>query len=302
MCELKFQEERVMHWKRLQSQTQELFCRLRYPFVFNSPFGVEGHIKIYRRDTTFNTVTTNLGLQYIFRGGDYVEVFWENEQSNLISTYNLDIATELPENADVRNNSFGIGGKVTELDYRLNPRSGFDFLAKAGFGNREIRINPSINPEVYDSLQLKSNSYKSQGVARVFMPFMKRQTFMIKAQGGLLINETLFKNELYRIGGFKTLRGFDEESIFASSYLIGTFEYRFLIEQNSFLSVFYEQAWYENQANKELITDTPFGFGAGISFETKLGIFSLNYALGKQFSNPILFRASKIHFGFVNYF
>jgi hemolysin activation/secretion protein len=243
-----------------------------------------------------------LSLQYIFRGGDYIEIFWEKFQSNLISTYDLDIVTELPEFADVKTNSFGLGGKVSELDYRINPRSGFDLDLKAGFGNREIRKNPAINQEVYDSLILKSNSYKANGKIRVFVPFLKRHTVLFGGQGGLLVNDKLFTNELYRIGGLKTLRGFDEESIFASSYFIATLEYRFLLEQNSFLSVFYNQAWYENQVGNTLITDTPFGFGAGISFQTGIGIFSLSYALGKQFDNPILFRASKLHFGFVNYF
>lgn len=46
----------------------------------------------------------------------------------------------------------------------------------------------------------------------------------------------------------------------------------------------------------------PVGFGAGITFETRLGIFSFNYALGKQFNNPILFKEGKVHFGIVNYF
>lgn len=295
-------EDIEMNWKRLQTQTQEIFGRLRYPFLFNTPFGAEASIKIYRRDTTFNTVTTNLSLQYIFRGGDFVEVFWQKDQSNLISTHDLDIATELPKYADVRNSSFGIGGKVYELDYKLNPRKGFDFDAKAAFGNREIRQNPSINPEVYDSLVLKSNSYKGNIKARVFVPFLSRHTVMLCGQAATVINNELFTNELYRIGGLKTLRGFDEESIFASSYFIGTIEYRFLLEQNSYLSLFFEQAWYENQVGNTLVTDTPIGFGAGISFETNIGIFSLNYALGKQFSNPVLFRGSKIHFGFVNFF
>lgn len=295
-------EEIELNWKRLQSQTQNLNARLRYPFLFNTPFGTEGSIEIYRRDTTFTNITTNVGVQYIFRGGNFIEVFWENDQSNLISTYNLDIVTTLPEYADVQNNAFGVGANVSELDYRINPRSGFDFDLKAGFGNREIKINPSINPVVYDSINLKTNSYKASGKARVFFPFLKRHTVLLGFKGGLIANEELFTNEIYRIGGLHTLRGFDEESIFASSYAIWTLEYRFLLEQNSYLHVFYDQAWYENQVGNQLVTDTPFGFGAGISFETKIGIFSLSYALGKQFSNPILFRASKVHFGFVNYF
>jgi len=98
------------------------------------------------------------------------------------------------------------------------------------------------------------------------------------------------------------LRGFDEESIYASSFSILTLEYRFILEQNSYLYVFGDGAWYENNEVSRYIQDTPFGFGAGISFETKAGIFSINYALGKQFSNPIELRSGKIHFGIVNYF
>jgi len=51
-----------------------------------------------------------------------------------------------------------------------------------------------------------------------------------------------------------------------------------------------------------LLTDTPIGFGAGTSFETKAGIFSLTYALGRQFNNPVELRGGKIHFGFTSLF
>lgn len=289
-------------WKKLQTQTQDLKARIQYPFLFDTPIGVDASLHIYRRDTTFSTLTTDLGIQYIFRGGDYVKVFWEQEQSNLISTFDLDIATELPEYADVVINSFGFGSKIEELDYRLNPTRGFDIVGQVGFGNKEIRQNPSINPVLYDSLALKSTRTKGQVTARYFIPFFNRHTFMIGNQSGILVNDNLFTNELFRIGGLKTLRGFDEESIFASSYSIFTLEYRFILEENSYFSVFYDQGWYENQSSTTFITDTPFGFGTGITFDTKIGIFSISYALGKQFSNPILFRAAKIHFGFVNFF
>jgi hypothetical protein len=43
--------------------------------------------------------------------------------------------------------------------------------------------------------------------------------------------------------------------------------------------------------------DFPFGFGAGIAFTTKAGLFYLSYALGKQLDNPISFKTGKIHFG-----
>ena len=57
-----------------------------------------------------------------------------------------------------------------------------------------------------------------------------------------------------------------------------------------------------NENINGFVADRPFGFGSGMSFETKAGIFSITYALGKQFDNPIKFSSAKIHFGFVNFF
>ena len=125
-------------------------------------------------------------------------------------------------------------------------------------------------------------------------------------QGGYIYNSsdsTIFENELFRIGGLNTLRGFDEESIFASGYSIVTLEFRYLLEQNSYLYVFTNDAWYENKSSSASIReDIPYGFGAGISFETNAGIFSINYALGAQNGQTPLLKSAKIHFGFVNIF
>ena len=98
------------------------------------------------------------------------------------------------------------------------------------------------------------------------------------------------------------IEGYFQCKLAPGKYSIFTLEYRFILEQNSYLYVFGDGAWYENNNVKNYVTDTPIGFGAGISFETKAGIFSINYALGKQFDNPIQLRSGKIHFGIVNYF
>jgi hemolysin activation/secretion protein len=76
-----------------------------------------------------------------------------------------------------------------------------------------------------------------------------------------------------------------------------------LLEQNSFLFLFYDQGWYqENLAESGTVRDTPFGVGAGMDFQTKAGIFSISYAVGKQFDNPISVKDGKISFGLINNF
>ena len=132
---------------------------------------------------------------------------------------------------------------------------------------------------------------------------MKRSTIHFRNQFATVFgNATLFKNEIFRIGGLRTLRGFDEESIFTSTYCIQSLEYRFLFSKNSNILLFAEGAWYENNSSAIYINDFPYSVGAGINFETKAGILSLNYALGSQLNNAFDVRNGKIHFGLINEF
>ena len=291
-----------LNWRRLQTQTQDLKARLVYPFILRTPFGLDYNFKLYKKDTTFIDVNQNIGVQYLLIGGNYIKVFYNNKTSTLLSTKGLENLTTLPVNADVSTNMYGLGLKYEKLDYRLNPRKGFSILMNASAGTKKIKRNTKLNPVIYDKIRLTSALYTGDFEGSVFLPIADRSTVKIGAQAGFIYGETTFQNELFRIGGLKTLRGFDEESINTSTFSIFTLEYRFILEQNSYLYAFGDIAPYENNNSKQYVQDTPYGFGAGISFETKAGIFSINYALGKQFSNPIELKSGKIHFGIVNYF
>ena len=293
-----------LNWRRLQAETQDLKSRFIYPFIFKSPFGLDANFRLYKKDSTYIEVNPNIGIQYHFSGGNYLKVFVNRKEMNLLSTKAIANNTTLPDYADITSTIYGISIKSEKLDYRLNPRKGFSVFATAGAGNKTIHKNEKLNEIIYEGKKLNTVQYNAEVEAELFIPIRERSTFMIGNRTAYLNNENMFQNELYRIGGLKSMRGFDEESVFASLYSITTLEYRFLFEENSYLFVFGEGAYYENQS----ITfsgdryDTPYGFGAGISFETKAGIFSINYALGKQLDNPILLKSGKVHFGIVNYF
>lgn len=296
-----------LNWRKMQTNTQDLNANFVYPFLFNTPFGGDLNLKLYKRDTSFLDIQENAGIQYLLTGGNYFRAFIVNQESALLSTKGLEKITTLPAYADVRVFSYGIGFKAEQLDYRLNPRKGYTIDFSGSAGTKTIKKNPNINPVIYDSLHLQSVQYKANINSGVFLPLTRRSTFYSAVQGGYLLNPNLFGNEFFRIGGLKTLRGFDEESINASLFGILTFEYRFVLEQNSWFFVFWNGAYYENRvvavsAQPGSRFDTPFGFGTGVTFDTKAGIFSVSYALGKQFGNPLLIRSGKVHFGFVGFF
>lgn len=295
-------EKIEFNWRAIQENTQDLKFNVLYPFLVNTPIGLDYNFKLYKKDTTFIDVSHKIGFRYLLKGNNYFKLFFHNKSSSLLSQVGFANLTTLPSYADVSSQLYGIEIHNEKLDYLLNPRKGHQVTISGSLGNKSIRQNPQIDEKLYDGVNLKSTIYNAELNANYYIPLSKRNVLKLASKSGYTFNENLFENELSRIGGLHTLRGFDEESIFASIYTIETIEYRYLLEQNSFLYLFFDGAYYESDALDQFVSDRPFGFGAGMSFETKAGIFSISYAIGKQFDNPIEFRSAKIHFGFVNFF
>lgn len=299
---LKSGETFDINWRRLQSQTQDLQAHINYPFLFGFPVGVDYNIKLYRKDTSFIDINNAFAFQYFFSGLNYIKAFYKQRNANIISTSGLTNATVLPDYADVATKSYGLGIGFEKLDYKFNPKKGVSISAQASIGIRTIKRNPKINDAAYSNIALHSGQYQLDGNLAGYINLHKNHVLKLAAQFGSVFGNTIYKNELIRIGGLRTLRGFDEESIYTSTYLIPTLEYRFLFEQNSNLFLFAEGAWYENSSVGTYIHDTPYSVGAGINFETKAGILTLSYALGRQFNNPFDLRTGKIHAGLVALF
>lgn len=287
-----------LEWRRLQSQTQDFKGRIIYPFLFGTPVGVDYSLKIYRKDTTFIDINNDIGIQYYFNGLNNFKIYYKQRNTNLISTSGLSYITALPDYADISTQSYGIGLFVERLDYRFNPHKGTALQINVQTGNRTIKKNPKVNEAAYNDLLLRSTQYQFESSVSWYIQLHRNNVLKLGLQGASVFgNSSIFRNELFRIGGLKTLRGFDEESIYASTYFIPTIEYRFLFSQNSNLLLFAEGAWYENNSNGQYVNDIPMSVGAGINFETKAGILSLNYGIGNQFGNGFDIRSGKIHFG-----
>jgi outer membrane protein assembly factor BamA len=287
-----------LRWQRLQTRTTQLDIRFAYPYMFKTRIGADAKLNLYRQDTLFSQVILDAALQYFFSGTNNVSVFVEQQQANLISAdfFSSD------RFVDSRITMFGFGADIQNLDYRFNPRKGYFLIASMAAGRKVITKNADVDPSLYDGINLDSEIYNLNFFGGNYFPLGKRSAILLRAKVGHFINENMFRNEMYRLGGLKSIRGFDEQSIFASSYAIGTLEFRYLLEQNSNLFVFLDQAYYENASGDVPVSDTPIGFGVGTNFETGAGVFSLTYALGRQFDNAFSLRSGKVHFGFISFF
>lgn len=291
-----------LNWRQVPPRSQDLRFHVNYPFLFNTPLGVDAFINLYKRDTLYVDVDKNLGVIFTLKGNNFVKAFITNKQSNLQSTSGLENTTTLPTYADISVTGYGANFHFEELDYRLNPRRGIQTDFAFQIGTRTISKNQGINPVAYEGLDLFSTQYQAALSVNYYRPIKGRHVAAISCKSAFIYNDQLFDNELYRIGGLKSLRGFDEESIFASTFSILSVEYRYLTDINSFFFCFVNGAWYERNVTGGYLNDTPIGLGTGYNFQTKLGILSVSYALGRQQDQPFQLKSGKVHFGIVNYF
>ncbi len=310
-------ERLFLNFENVRPESPRLNVKVTYPFILNLPFGFDGAFDLYKRDSTYIETRTNLGGQYMLGGADYVKVFWQNYDANNLVINKLQVigAKKLPPTLDVTTNMFGLELQRQTLDYRFNPRRGLLGVLRGSAGIRQVRpnndiltLNDSNNPKfdfskLYDTVTLRSFQYRIDVKTDVFLPILKRATLKIGVTSGILLTPSpISQNEQYRLGGSRLMRGFDEESLFATRYVVGTLEYRLLIGRNSYLYTFGDAGYIQNFTQTTRVSDTPIGFGAGITFETKVGLFGVSLAVGKQGANPLDFRNVKTHFGYVSLF
>lgn len=281
-----------INWRSIQPQTQSLKAHVNYPFLFRTPFGIDGKFNLYKRDSTFLELVTTVGVNYFLKGGNYIKAFYQNSSSNLLSGSNsLPAGSNL---ASVSSNSYGLAFYRRQLDYVPNPSQGLVFNIESSVGSRKSRITDT-------SEVVNSTIYRGSIEVESYLPITRRHVIKLRNLSQFYYAPVIFANEVHRFGGLQSQRGFNEEELYSTTSTTFTLEYRFLVDQNSHAFAFFDQTWYENTSGN-YIQDHPYGFGVGFAFGTNFGIFSISYALGQQFNNPILLRNGKIHFGYIAYF
>ena len=297
-------------YERLRPETQELNLAFSYPYIFGLPFGLDTSFDLYRRDTTFLNVNANLGVQYALGDIWQLTASYTSQSSNLLSVDTAAIvrAGQLPDQLDTRRSGFALSLHWNELNDRFNPRSGWTLQARLATGIRRIRANNEIQEsragDLYDSINRRSAQYRIDISLTRFWPLGARSTVKTGVTLGLIENEEgVLRNDQYRLGGNRLLRGFDEEFFFATNYGVATLEYRLLLDQNAYIYVFGDYGRLEDtRAATGQTLAYPFGFGTGLTFGTQAGLFSLSVAVGGTDQQPVNFGAPKVHFGYLSLF
>ena len=300
------QGERIAaRFEQLRPQTQELQLALDYPFVFGLPFGFEGELELYRRDTSFLNLSWHLAGTYIREGNDRLSAFWEKRSTIVPGLDSTRLVNgQLPDTLGVSRSFFGLQLRRTRTDRRFSPRTGYAVDVSAAAGFRRLR-NLDFTGEAADSLQQRSSQVELAAVLDFYVEPLVGTVLYLGLRGQALLTEReVVSNEQFRIGGARLLRGFDEQRFFATDYQVLTAEFRLLLGENAFLYTFADAARLNQRsvAKPNIAIDYPLGLGAGVNFETRAGIFALSLAVGRRRGEAFDLGAPKVHLGYVSVF
>jgi outer membrane protein assembly factor BamA len=306
----------LLNWQQLQLKSPRLHIGYQQPYIFRSPFGFNFNFDLFKKDSTFLQLNAILGLQYLLSANQSGKLFLQQQSTTLlgegVDTNLIKATKKLPANIDMSALSVGVDYELRNTDYLYNPVKGNEIKLIASVGFKTIKksnevlslTNANFNyASLYDSVKTKSYQFKIKLMAAHYFSTGKKATLKTMVNIGVYNSESVFKNELFQIGGYKLLRGFDEESIFATQYAVATAEYRYLLGLNSYMFGFTDVGFTKNKYQTVNQNNNFISAGIGLAYETKVGLLNISLAFGIQNNVQVNVRsASKIHFGYVNYF
>lgn len=272
---LNYGESLKLLYKSDESEQQTFDLKLNAPYILNSPVGIDLNLNIFKRDSSFVTVTQAAKLNYQINSRHII--------SGGISSVQSTDLLDLPSSSitDYNSNQYFINYTYTDRqNFNLLFPINFLFDVSTGIGNRS-----------YQDVDEKQSSFYLN-TFKIFNLNDKNSIYG-RVSSNYLISDTYLENELPRFGGINSIRGFEENSLIANLYAVLNTEYRYKLNNTIYIHSVIDAAYFENKITNQ--KEKLFGFGFGFGLLTKAGLFRFNYTSGKTESQKFKLSDSKIH-------
>ena len=299
-----------LQWRKVDALTQSLDGTYLHPNFFGTPLEVGATFNLYKQTSNFLTIRPRLQVTYPMAHAGRLTFFAEQRSSRLLLdsiAYTL-LTTTLPDYIDSEASSYGLAYSRTNLDDLYFPHRGSFLTVQGGAGTKTIRRNANISEALYNGVALRSTQYTFSARIERYWALGRQSVVLARLRGEGLFNQQFFLNDLFRLGGLNSLRGFSENQFYTNAYGVGTVEFRQFTGSEGYVFVFADQAMLQAYQPTDLTLgralDQPTGLGAGISFRTAAGLFQFVYSVGRSsFAGQQLgLSSSKIHFGLTSRF
>ncbi len=274
-------------WEKPDKLSQMLNADFYYPYIFKLPVGIVLNANLFKQDSLFTNskFAGGITVPFVNSGELSINGKWLNSSATSNTDQNIN---------STKGKMFGVGYFFLKSDNLYIPKKEVLIKTKIFIGDNTI-----INTILPNS----KNTYAEwKGSLNISVP-IKNNSFKIKNSWALMKNDSAKINNLYRLGGINSIRGFGEKSIYSKSYFYTNTEYRFFLNKESYIYLLYDCGFFYEPDNFNLYKNIfRQSIGGGITLKTKAGILSIIYAVGK--TENTTFRADKgqIHIGYVSRF
>jgi hypothetical protein len=280
---LNFGEQLIIKYKADGADQQNLTLRTELPYLFQTPLGIEAELNIFKRDSTFSSTSQVIQGSYQISPTSKGHIGYRgNTSTDLLSA---EVNPERIQDFEARYFTTGVQ-IVKPQNSRLFPVKTRIKLSIA-HGKRKTsttkKKQTSISNTVHHNMQLNKNN----------MVYLQNTT-------SLLISDDYVTNELFRFGGINSIRGFAENSIDASLLSVLNTEYRYLINNSTYIHTIIDLGYFENEVIRQ--KEKLYSFGIGLGVSTKAGLLKFNLANGNIENQAFKFSNSKIHLSLTSQF
>ncbi len=274
---LNYGETLLLNYKSDGEDQTQLNIKATLPYLFKSPLGIETQLKLFRKDSTFSESSQEVSLFYQINANNTIALGYKSKQSE-----------DLIESADINDIIEDYTQQRVLGSFRhTNLQSDFFFPIRTQLeihgeiGNRETE---NTNEQQLSINSIASHIFKLNDYNQIYL----------KNRTQVLLSDSYLTNELYRFGGITSIRGFEENSIFANLVSTLNTEYRYVLNSSIYIHSIIDLAYFENNIVNQKEKLLSFGIGTGL--RTKAGIFKINIANGKTENQTFRFSNTKLHF------
>jgi hypothetical protein len=269
-----------LFWNSIGEEKQEFKISTEIPYMFNTPISPSISFTLFKQDSTFLNTEFKTSISYNI-----------NSKAKIAATYSNVDSKNLQEDPtsntieEFKNSFWG-------FMFSYSTSKNDDFYDNKFF----LKIHPSFGNR--NSKTSATKQVKIEFTTSYIWDLSQRSSIFIKNKTGYLTSDDFLDNELYRIGGANSIRGYNEQSIYTNRFSIFNIEYRFLTSQRSYLYSITDLASINSVTNNENL----LGLGIGYLFKTNNSQINISTAIGKNASNKFDVNTSKIIIGWKNYF
>lgn len=280
---LNFGESFRLLYKSDENDQKTFNITTTLPYIFKTPIGIDFELQIFKRDSSFTTVNQSLKLHYQINSKHKIYTGLTNLESN-----NLLSPNTTSNIIDYNTSYYTLAYEyIKPQSYNLLFPINSNFYFETNFGNRKQSNSTQKQTQLYID------------ASKIFN-LNSTNSFYTRINGSLLSSDNYLENELARFGGINSIRGFEENSLYASIYGLLNTEYRYQISNSIYVHSIIDAAYFEN--NILNTQEKLFGYGFGFGILTKAGVFKLNYANGKLQNQKFKLSNSKIHISLTTVF